>query len=164
VKGDNVLKRLAFVLAILAPALWFSVPLAPAADITITATSVAKGSGATVTTYYAGETITAGQVLYLHTDGLVYKSDSNGTSAQKAANGIALNGGATGQPVAVQTAGSITIGATVATGTIYVVSGTAGGIAPHGDLASGMETIIIGVATSTTVIALNFYDSGASVP
>lgn len=143
-------------------ALLFVVPLW-AADITVTATSVKLSSG-TSTAYNAGETITAGQCLYLHTDGLVYKSDSNGTSAQKALIGIALNGGATGQPIAVQTSGTITIGATTAVGTIYVVSGTAGGIAPHGDLASGMTTIIIGVADTTGSIKLNIYNSQVAVP
>lgn len=134
-----------------------------AVDLVITAGSVLKGSGASVTTYYAGETITAGQALYLHTDGLVYKSDANGTAAQKAITGIALNGGSINQAISVQTAGSITIGATVTTGLIYVLSATAGGIAPSADLASGWETIILGVATSASVIALSFYDSGASL-
>lgn len=136
------------------------------ADITVTATSVVKGSGATIATNETfGETVTAGQAVYKSTtDGLIYKSDANSAAAAKTVYGVALNGGAVSQPASVLTAGPITIGATVAVGTIYVLSGTAGGIAPHGDLASGMTTCIIGVATSTTVINVNIFNSAAAVP
>ncbi len=140
----------------------FALPLF-AADITVTATSVKLTSG-TSSIYNAGETITAGQALYLHTDGLVYKSDANASATTKAITGISLNGGATGQPIVVQTGGTITIGATVAVGTIYVVSATAGGIAPSTDLASTWGTIIIGVADTTGTIKLQFFDSGVDVP
>lgn len=134
------------------------------AALTITANSVAKGTGAIVETHYAGETITAGQVVYLHTDGLLYKSDVNGTAAQKAVKGIALNGGAINQPISVQTAGSITIGATTAAGTFYVAGATAAGdINPVADLASGWEAILIGVGENTTSIKLNLWDTGVTV-
>jgi hypothetical protein len=134
-----------------------------AADITVTATSVKLSSG-TSSLYNAGAAVTAGQVVYLHTDGLVYLSDANASATTKAITGIALNGAAIGQPVSVQTSGTITIGATVAVGTIYVVSATAGGIAPSTDLASTWGTIIIGVADTTGTIKLQFFDSGVDVP
>jgi hypothetical protein len=95
---------------------------------------------------------------------LVYLSDANASATTKAITGIALNGAAIGQPVSVQTSGTITIGATVAVGTIYVVSATAGGIAPSTDLASTWGTIIIGVADTTGTIKLQFFDSGVDVP
>jgi hypothetical protein len=128
-----------------------------AADITVTATSVKLSSG-TSSLYNAGAAVTAGQVVYLHTDGLVYLSDANASATTKAITGIALNGAAIGQPVSVQTSGTITIGATVAVGT------TAGGIAPSTDLASTWGTIIIGVADTTGTIKLQFFDSGVDVP
>lgn len=74
--------------------------------------------------------------------------------------GIALHGASSGQPLRVQTGGSITIGATVAVGALYVVSLTAGAIAVYGDLGSGDYVTIIGVGASSTVISLNIFRSG----
>lgn len=133
-----------------------------AADITVTATSVTRSTGEQ-TTYLAGETITAGQCVYVETDGKVWKSDSN-ASGKKDLLGIALNGGAVNQPIIVQTSGTIAIGGTVTVGTIYVVSATAGGIAPHTDLATGWDVIIIGVGATSSTISLDIFDSGTAVP
>lgn len=63
--------------------------------------------------------------------------------------GIALHGASSGQPLRIQTGGTITIGATTVKGTTYIVSATAGGIAPYSDLANGWYRTIIGVATDT---------------
>ncbi len=69
--------------------------------------------------------------------------------------GVALNAASAGQPVTFQQYGNITIGATVATGTAYYVSATAGGICPEADLTTGDFPHFLGFATSTTVIALD---------
>jgi hypothetical protein len=50
----------------------------------------------------------------------------------RVASGITLTGSAAGQPVVVQTGGSITIGGTVTNGTVYFLSGTAGRHPPSG--------------------------------
>jgi hypothetical protein len=131
-------------------------------DLVITATSVAKSTGAVVRQETAGETITAGMPVYLHTDGLVYKTDVDGSSAAQACLGIALNGGAINQPIAVQTDGTITIGATVAVGVIYVASDTAGGIMPSADLETGDKVIILGVADTTSTLEMHLWDSGTT--
>jgi predicted transcriptional regulator len=132
------------------------------ADITITAANVVKGSSATTTSAIAGETITAGQALYLNSsDNKVYKADNDASSTTATCVGIALNGGAAGQPITYQTGGTITIGATVVAGTIYCVSSTAGGICPAADLASGDYTSIIGVATTAAIISMSINNSGA---
>ena len=136
------------------------------ADITVTATSVIAGTGATTIIdrgYNFGTTVTAGQAVYLSSSNTWLLSDSDGAAAARACNGIALNGGATGQPAAVQTSGSITIGGTVVSGTPYFVSNTAGGICVLGDLGSADTVIYIGVATSTTVIALQIHNPGAVI-
>jgi len=134
-------------------------------DLVITAANVKPVSDQVIdSSANAGEAITQGQSVYLDTDGKWYKSDANGVAAKKDLKGIALNNAAADQPLAVQKAGVINMGATVAVGTIYVVSATAGGVAPSADLVSGMDTIIVGVGITTSNIRLNVFDSGAAVP
>lgn len=128
-------------------------------DITVTAASVLKGSSpTTITNYNAGETITAGQAVYRKlADNEWYKAQADGTAEESGVGtdlGIALHGSADGQPLVVQTGGTITIGATVVAGTEYVVSATAGGIAPHADLVATNKYSRLGYATTTGVIQL----------
>lgn len=150
------LKRL--FLAALA-ALSLAAPLAAhAADLTVTAASVVAGSDAVTKAGTAGEALTAGQPVYLSaTTNKWLKADCNSaTAAARVASGIALNGGAANQPVVVQTGGTITIGATLTAGVAYYLSGTAGGIRPVADNTTGDYPQVIGIATSTTVLKLNF--------
>lgn len=137
-------------------------------DITVTATSVVKSTGAQVYTGTLGETVTAGQSVYLKTStGLWMKAQSDGTAEESGYGtlcGIALNGGAINQPVVVQFSGRITIGATVAIGTIYCVSDTAGGIIPMGDLSSSEYTTVLGTAVTTGIIEMSVLASGVEVP
>lgn len=124
------------------------------ADLTITATSVT--TSATPKVKNAGETITAGQAVYVKaSDGKLYKAQADGTAEEATAAGIALNGGAVDQPIAYQDTGDITIGATVAVGTLYVVSATAGGIAPWADLSSTNRVTLLGIGKTTGVITLD---------
>lgn len=132
------------------------------ADISITPASVVKGSGAIVNKErVAGETVTAGQVVYLKSsDSKWWLAQSDGTSAEAEAQGIALHAAAANQPLAVQTLGSITIGATVAAGVFYYVSNTAGGICPVADLGSADYVTAIGYGTSTSAIYVNPIPTG----
>jgi hypothetical protein len=136
----------------------FSAPMAAsAADLTVTAASVVRVTGDTETGT-AGETLTAGQAVYKKaSDSKWYKADCNSATAEvRIASAIALNGGAAGQPVVVQKTGSVTIGATMTAGTVYYLSGTAGGIRPVADNTTGDYPQTIGMATSTTVLQLGF--------
>ena len=138
------------------------------ADITVTAANVAPSSS-TTEEGTAGGTVTAGQPVYKDSsDSYKLKAaDANASAAAAAAVGIALHASLAGQPLRYAKAGPVTIGATVAVGTIYVVSATAGGIAPHGDLATGMYTTILGVATTTGIITMPSSGpivSGVAVP
>ena len=140
-----------------------------AADLTITAENVVPSSGYGFTDGTAGEAITRGQTVYLKSsDNEFYKADCDNTAATATVKGIALQDAANGQPLRVQTSGSITIGATVTVGTIYVASDTAGGIKPHGDLASDDYVSIIGVGTTSAIItmlpSIGVYNSGVQVP
>jgi hypothetical protein len=136
------------------------------ADLTVTAASVLKGTGAITETLIAGAAITAGQSVYKDT------SDSNkakladadsATAAARTYYGTALNGASTGQPVVVQTGGPITIGATVAVGVAYYLSDTAGGICPFADLESGDYPTIIGIGISTTQILIKPIAAGVVI-
>lgn len=124
------------------------------ADLTITAASVVAGANAKITYGTAGATITAGQAVYLDsTTGKWALADTDSaTAAVRSAMGIALNGAAINQPVAVQSAGALTIGATIAAGVAYYLSGTPGGICPIADVAAGDYPLILGMGASTTVL------------
>lgn len=140
---------------------------APAlADITITAANVTPVTGYTFTDGTAGATITAGQVVYKDaSDGDAFKlADCDASATTSAVIGIALHGAADGQPLRVQTAGSINIGGTVAVGSIYILSGTAGGIQVSTDVAQSDWVSVLGIATTTGIISLRIHNSGVQVP
>ena len=136
------------------------------ADITVTAANVVSGSDAIKKQGVAGASITAGQPLYIDTanNNVLKLADANASLLTSTVDGIALHAAATGQPITYQSGGLITIGATVAVGTVYVVSATAGGIAPSADLATGMYTAILGVATTSGILQLRINNSGVAVP
>lgn len=136
------------------------------ADITQTATSVVVGTGAQKAEGIAGGTVAAGNPVYKDSadSDKLKAADANASTAAAAAVGIALNGGASGQPIEYQTSGNINLGATLAVGTIYVVSANAGGIAPSTDLAQNWRTTVLGVATSSSILKMGLLVSGATVP
>lgn len=136
------------------------------ADISVTAASVLAGATAVVEHgAKAGATLTAGQVVYkAASDGKLKLADNdNATSEIRSAYGITLNGAADGQPVSVLKKGPLTLNAVLTAGTTYVLSATAGGIAPQADVASGDDVIILGVAKSTTVLEVNIVDTGVTL-
>lgn len=135
------------------------------ADLSITAANVVSGSGATRVTGTAGASITAGQVVYRDSSDGKYKlaDCDSATAAVRSPAGIALHAAASGQPLTIQTAGPITIGATVAASVAYYLSPTAGGICPVADLASGDYAVIIGLGTSTTEIDIDIQEAGAAL-
>lgn len=135
------------------------------ADLTITASSVIAGSGAKLVHGTAGASITAGQVVYLDSADNEYKLADNdsATAAVRSPAGIALHAAADGQPLTIISKGPVTIGATTAVGTVYILSATAGGIAPIADAASGDYVTVLGIGTSTTVIDVLIHEAGAAV-
>lgn len=134
------------------------------ADLVITDTSVVKGDGAVITTGYAGETITAGQAVFIDTAAAnvlkLADNDAGSPADIKTVAGIALNGGASGQPIAYQTSGEITIGGTVSVGEVYALSSTAGGIAPIADIGTGDRLAIIGWGKTAALITLAITNTG----
>jgi hypothetical protein len=135
------------------------------AAITVTPASVIPDAGYQHDTKLAGETITAGQALYLKaSDDRYWLAQADGTAPEAECKGIALNAAAAGQPVRALTSGVITIGGTVAIGTIYVLGATPGAIYPAADLASGDRVTTLGIGTTAAKIAVKFHVSGVQVP
>lgn len=137
------------------------------ADLTITAANVAV-KDATLTqmslvTY--GETVTQGMPVYLNTgDGEYYKADADNTATTATVAGVAVTPGGDGEPGLICTEGPLDVGATLTVGEIYVLSGTAGGIAPEADLASLDYVSILGVATAADTLTINLINSGVQIP
>lgn len=134
------------------------------ADLTITAANVLKTTSATqVPNGIAGETLTAGQSIYIDTadQSKIKLADADAATTAVVA-GVTLNGAASGQPVAYITVGDYNPGATVVIGETYATSITPGGIAPIADILSGDFTTIIGIATTTANINVNINVGGVA--
>jgi len=146
--------------------LFIAVSIAPAADISITAASVIPGANAKIVTKTAGATITAGQVVYEDTgdSNKVKLADTDSATAlARVVFGIAAGGAAAGQPVRIiREDDDLTLGGTVATGDILILSGTAGAVAPNADAATGDYVVFLGVAKSATKINFKPVASGAA--
>jgi hypothetical protein len=135
-------------------------------DLTITAANVLASGQAVKETGVAGATITAGQTVYKEAGtGLFKLSDSNDAVVEKkAVYGIALHGSLTGQPLTIVRSDPAFIpGATMTLGTAYYLSETPGGIQPVADLGAGEQIVLLGIATSTTVLNLQPFNPGASL-
>ena len=142
------------------------------ADLSITAANVQKGANAKLPLRrIAGATITAGQAVYEDStdSGKVKPADANASAATAVCVGIALNGAANGQPVEVNwddddfTPGATLSLSAAADSGVYVLSGTAGGIAPMDDLASGMYPVILMVAKSASKAVLKIVRGSAAL-
>jgi len=134
------------------------------ADLVLTATSVVAGSDSVQEAGICGETITAGKAVAQGTDNLWYLADSNSaTAAIRECKGIALNGGAVGQPLRIHRQGDITIGATITAGVAYYLSDTPGGICPVADVGAGEYVNVLGVAKTTAILSVNIQFPGVSL-
>ncbi len=128
------------------------------AALTVTAANVVADSDATVVAGTFGDTVTAGQTVYKDaSDSNKWKlADANVTAATAGSGsgsvGVAMNGGANGQPADILTGGKYTTGATNVVGTTYCVSPTAGGIEDDAAITSGMYKKVLGVAISAAKI------------
>jgi len=131
------------------------------ADLSPVIASVAAGSGVTLRTGTAGETIIAGDSLYIDlTDGNKMRRTAATAAASSVFAGIAVCSAATGQPVVYYGDGQITIGCVVALGIIYCVSPSAGKICPSADLVPGNYVTIIGMPSTTLLLYMSPRISG----
>jgi hypothetical protein len=135
------------------------------ADLTVTPGSVIWTSG-TKQTGVAGATVTAGQAVYLDSTTSTLKlAQSDGTAAEADAVGVALHAAGSGQPLVYAAQGAvINIGATTTKATTYVVSATAGGVAPQADLISTNKIVRVGYATDAAgAFVVDIRKTGVSV-
>jgi len=132
-------------------------------DLTITAASVQPTSSTKRLTKIAGAAITAGQSVYVDASDLLQLADCDASATTAAATGISLANVAAGQPCSYATTGDLDMGSIITAGEIYVLSGTAGGIAPEADLASGDYVTILGVGKDADTMTIHIYASGNQV-
>jgi len=134
-------------------------------DLVVTPANVIAGSNAQRLNGVAGVAILAGQLIYKDKTTTKYLlADNNAVDPlARTPLGVALHAASPNQPIALQTSGDITIGATLAAGTDYFLSGTPGGICPRADVVSGMNVTLIGLAKSTTVLAIDIQISGVTL-
>jgi hypothetical protein len=141
------------------------------ADISITAANVAASSTAVIEyNYKFGATVTAGQLVYRDDTATppnwkLLDRDAAATGNELATvKGIALNGGASGQPAAVCTKDSdFTPGGTLTNGITLYSSDTAGGITSADIPTTGDYPTVLGVAKSTSKMNLNPTSSGVVI-
>lgn len=128
------------------------------ADINVTTSSVIRTASTVIVNGFAGETLAAGKVVYKQASTQKYfLADANSaTEEARIAVGIALNGAAANQPVAIATGGDLTFNAVLTAGIAFFLSDTAGGICPVADIGSGEYVCQVGIAKSTTVLTLAF--------
>ncbi len=112
------------------------------ADIVVTATKVARVQPGfdEVYDFVAGATITAGQIVYINSSGLLDLYDSNGSGTLQAA-GVALAGGGAGQAISVLKRGMVygyTVTASAYWAPLYG-SNTAGALS---DAAGGSSNVL----------------------
>jgi hypothetical protein len=146
-------RLLSFLVAIVA---MIMVAVSHAADITITAANLTPSTSAVTRDGIAGVAITAGQLVYKDTaDNKIKLADANGASALiRTPIGLASNTAGVGQNVRyIISDPDLTIGATVSNGAAYVLSATAGGIAPIADQTTGWYPCIVAIGISTTKVS-----------
>jgi hypothetical protein len=133
------------------------------ADLSQTAANVKPGENITPRMRQAGEAITQGMPYYVSTtDSKAYQTDANDGAAKAEVRGIALTGAALDGYFVAQESGLINLGATLAVGTVYVVSATKGAICPIADITSGQYVSPLGVATTTSLLNLKPDPSGVT--
>lgn len=135
------------------------------ANLTITAASVLAGSNVLTESGLAGEAVTAGQPVYWNpaTKRFGLADANSATAAARAPRGIALNSATSGQPVTVAKSGDITLGAVLTAGTAYYLSDTPGAICPVADVGAGEYVVLLGLAKSASVLALDIQVTGVSL-
>ncbi len=129
-------------------------------DYVVTSSAVQPTGSLNITRAIAGSAISAGQPLKI-SGGTVTLCQANSLANLGEVVGIALNSASIGQPVTYVGGGTIEMGAIFSVGDVVVVSAAAaGGIAPVADLVATNGVAILGVATSTSLLKLDFINSG----
>lgn len=134
-------------------------------DLTITPANVVSDPNASREVGTAGVAVTAGQLVYKDSTTKKYLlADTNSATLEaRKPLGIACHAAALNQPLTIHKAGPITIGATLVAGTDYYASDTAGGICPRADVGATENVVLIGLASSTTVLNVDIQITGVTL-
>lgn len=134
------------------------------ANLTITAANVVARPGARSIEGILGATVTPGQPAALDpaTNKYVLADSNHATIALRDVKGIFLNGGGDGQPCRIHTSGPLSLGAILTAGTDYWLSDTSG-ICPRADVGSGETAVLLGIATSTSILDVQIQNSGVQL-
>lgn len=116
-----------------------------------------------------GEAVAIGDVVYLNTVDSKYHEADASTEAEAKASHLVLSAAATDEYAVLMKLDSsvplqIDVGATLTVGTTYVVSATAGAIAPESDLSSGEYVTHLGVASTTSLLDIKLNVTGTAKP
>jgi hypothetical protein len=139
------------------------------ADLTITGSDVQWQSGPVLGDQPAGGTIAAGNAVYLHSGTLKWlRAQADGTADEAGASGygIALNASFSNGRLNVAVNGAIVALGTGTAGSLYVISATAGAIAPYADISTTghyLTPLCLGIGNNQ-VIVLSAYHSGSVKP
>lgn len=129
-------------------------PSLRATDLSITTANFAAGNNAIKQIGKAGAAISIGQLVYFDSTAASWKlADANASAATAFVGGIAATASsASGQDIIVITEDNdLTLGATLSTSApVYVVSATAGGVAPSADISTGWYASVVLISKSTT--------------
>jgi predicted RecA/RadA family phage recombinase len=129
------------------------------ATITITPANFIPSSSAVYlgTVCIAGETIAAGNTVYIHTDGKFYRAAA-ATLASSTAVGIAANGGAANQRINVVSSDTAAACGSVftAAGRVLVLSEDYGQLGDVADLGTGDYATVAGVSVSASTLQFDF--------
>lgn len=128
------------------------------ADLSITASDVLVVSG-TPSTKKAGETITAGQLLY-EFNSTHMKKASNANATLAGISGIALHNATTGQCISFLGSGTIALGSILTVAETYAVSNTSGAICPIADIGSAEYLTYVGYGATTGNLTLSIEATG----
>lgn len=136
------------------------------ADLSRTAANVKPMSAGPVSMGKSGEALTQGDPAYFDTSGKLKKCQSDGTAAEANCRAMILTPATAADQdvVYMLPGGDIDVGATLTVSETYIVSQTAGAIAPIGDLAAGDYSTILGTATAANKLAFRPIASGVEKP
>lgn len=117
--------------------------------------SIVAGATATVfNTYTAGENLTSGDVVYMKSDGKVYKAQAD-VEAESEFYGVAQSTVLAAAPVDITLLGLEDSFAGLVAGTVYYLSEIAGQVTAVAPFTSGARRIRIGTAESTSIMNIN---------
>lgn len=132
------------------------------ADLTITAANLIPAASAQIKHGFSAAAVAAGKSVFRNPDNnLIGLADNDSVDPDDHnAIGISLNAtAAANQPISWISAGDLAMGTILTKGETYCVSGTAGGICPRADVTTGDELVILGVAKTTSTLAVGIRDT-----